>query len=179
MPNMWWLSLFACTNPDSPEELAEATDPEIENIDCSVCDGNCLEQRLTYTDRHHTAEAIDYTVTPPAGGPHAYCWGEWGAHTEALPDDNWVHNLEHGGIVYLYSCPDGCDEEKVALTALTALGKVVVTEYPGMEYRFAAIAWGYRLLTDCWDEAEFTSFYTAHVDQGPETTMAAPPSSCN
>ncbi len=178
---MWWLALLGCTDnaAQAAEELLEATQPVITDLDCQVCDGECTEQLLEYSDRHHTAEPIDYAVTPPAGGPHNYCWGEWGAHTTPLPDDNWVHNLEHGGIVYLYSCPDGCGEEQAALSALTGLGKVIVTEYPELPTRFAAISWGHRLMVDCFDEEAFTAFYEDHVDQGPETTMAAPPSSCN
>ena len=51
----------------------------------------------------------DYQHNPPASGPHWPSPAAWGVHSEVLPREWWVHNLEHGGIVLLYNCPYPAD----------------------------------------------------------------------
>lgn len=48
---------------------------------------------------------INYAHNPPASGDHWPWPAPWGVHTEYLPREWWVHNLEHQGIVLLYNCP--------------------------------------------------------------------------
>ena len=43
-----------------------------------------------------------YPHNPPIGGPHYWVWAKWGVHTEVVPRGYWVHNLEHGAVVFLY-----------------------------------------------------------------------------
>ena len=60
-----------------------------------------------------------YTFCPPASGPHNAVTGF--APISPLrqiygPDDTvapqqWIHNLEHGALVVLYSCKDGCPDD--------------------------------------------------------------------
>ena len=65
--------------------------------------------------------------------------GECGGRSEQQPkaeheDDHWVHNLEHGGIVYLYDCPGGCEAEETQLREMfdsRPAGTVIVTPYAG------------------------------------------------
>src|SRR4051794_21406825 len=77
---------------------------------CGACGGDCTLEQLEYDQSYHVGGPIDYADRPPAGGPHDPCWAPWGVHSEPVADDHWVHNLEHGGIVYLYCCTD-CDDD--------------------------------------------------------------------
>src|SRR5262244_1701882 len=43
-----------------------------------------------------------YIHNPPIGGPHYWVWANWGIHEEIVPRGYWVHNLEHGAVVFLY-----------------------------------------------------------------------------
>jgi hypothetical protein len=76
---------------------------------------------------NHIAEgqAIAYPSYPPTYGPHWPASTTWGFHTEPVPDERAVHNLEHGGVVASYNniTPD-------ALAALQAL----LTSYPKDTY---------------------------------------------
>lgn len=147
---------------------------------CNSCGGDCRLDTIEITDSSHTTDPIDYPDRPPAGGPHNPCWTTWGVHTNAVPDDNWVHNLEHGGVVFLYNCPSGCATDVAALTSyVQSLGnRGVLTPYSDMDWTYAAVAWGHRLLANCLDMTALQQFYTDHVNQAPEQELADPPSSC-
>lgn len=50
-----------------------------------------------------------YLTDPPTSGQHYNVRGEapltWGFYARPFPPEDWVHNLEHGGVVILYDCP--------------------------------------------------------------------------
>jgi hypothetical protein len=147
----------------------------------AVCtaSGDC-EQAQPIAGFDHVDGPIDYADPPPTSGTHAPCWVAFGEYTEEIPDERWVHNLEHGGVVYLYHCPEGCDAELASLRTLIE-GKpfAVLTPYSLLpEPGFAAVSWGYRLVTDALDVEAFEAFYDAHADHGRESTSADPPDSC-
>ncbi len=47
---------------------------------------------------------------PPTSGPHSPGIANWGEHSETVPEWNQVHNLEDGGVIMHYNCPEGCPE---------------------------------------------------------------------
>src|SRR5262249_59233582 len=51
-----------------------------------------------------------YNSTPPTSGPHLPYIASWGIYTEPIPDQLQVHNLEDGGVLVQYNCPDGCPD---------------------------------------------------------------------
>lgn len=150
------------------------------STECALCAGDCSEEVLTYASRSHLPNTIEYVDGPPAGGDHDRCWAAWGVYDEPLPARNWVHNLEHGGIVVLHNCADGCSEDIGVLSAwVESLGSTaLMTPDPTLQTRFAVVAWEHRLLTNCLDEDGFRDFYDRRVDQAPESTTAMPSSSC-
>jgi hypothetical protein len=144
---------------------------------CTTCDG-CPEV-VPVLSRNHVTGEITYPDPPPAGGDHDPCWAKWGVHTDTVPARNWVHNLEHGGVVFLYDCPDGCDTDLATFTALAkANQRTLLTDYPGLPTRFALVSWGHRLLSDCIDVPAFQAFYDENFDHGPESIASDPASSC-
>jgi hypothetical protein len=145
---------------------------------CASC-GGCDEVQTPNPDTHHTDDPVDYPDPPPTSGPHNPCWAIWGVHDMPVPDYRWVHNLEHGGIVYLYNCPDGCADDVATLSQLVmSHPRTVLTSYSKLPTRFASVAWGHRLLTSCVDVTAFTTFYNQNFDKGPESEDAQPSSSC-
>ncbi len=145
---------------------------------CASC-GGCEEIQVPSTDNHHTDELIDYPDPPPTSGPHNECWATWGVHDMPVPDERWVHNLEHGGVVFLYNCPDGCAADVATLSQLVMTHpRTVLTSYSLLSNRFAVVAWGHRLITSCVDATAFATFYAENFDQAPESEDAQPDSSC-
>jgi hypothetical protein len=125
-----------------------------------------------------------YKSYPPASGPHYSVQGlapvPWQT-IATLQEGQYIHNLEHGGIVILYDCPSGaaCTTVKNSLeNYVKTLApvepqfkeiKVVLSPYSrGMRKKVALVAWDYIEFLDGYDQAEITRFYENHVNQGPE-----------
>lgn len=166
----------------TPSPTGDPTVPTlVSSTACDACGGDCVIEELAYAERYHDSEPIVYADLPPAGGPHNPCWTTFGAHaTEAL-DDNWVHNLEHGGVAYLYACTD-CPDDAAAIAALTEEEAPFALSTPYVEMadvaRFAAVAWQFRLLAGCFDRDTFAAFHDAHVDHAPESLASDPGTGC-
>jgi hypothetical protein len=183
---------FACTQVPDPqgddsattvdgipsgEQLIQDTIPTvISSTPCDACGGDCLVEELAYADAYHTRESIDYASTPPAGGPHDPCWATWGVHTESVPDDNFVHNLEHGGVAFLHA--DSTLQGEVEALA-KELGKFMfTTPYANQSSAMSAVAWEWRLSLGCFDDPTLREFYAEHVNQAPESLLADPGAGC-
>jgi hypothetical protein len=141
-------------------------------------------------------EKATYTYCPPASGAHyndpplgPITPRVYGPGDQAQPQ-GWIHNLEHGGLVVLYSCADGCPPESDlnALRALTsslpdspvcglAPGQVgpVIARFDQMDQRFAAMVWARVLYQDTLDTAEMVEFFATEAEQtNPEELCARP-----
>ena len=147
---------------------------------CTICGGSCTGTSFAIGDHHHQSGGISYPDRPPAGGPHDPCWTTWGVHPTEVRDENWVHNLEHGGVVFLYNCPSGCDADVAKLTKLVDALNVwaILTPYSLMSSKFAVVSWGHRVTMDCDDLVGVEKFYEDHVDQAPESGTSNPPEAC-
>lgn len=147
---------------------------------CAACSGACTHEAWVYPNAYHEAGPIQYKETPPSGGTHDGCWWNWGASATPVPARNFVHNLEHGGLVLAYDCPDGCAADVAALQkAGEASTRVwLLTPYPGASARIVAMCWSHRLLLDCVDEAAISVFAQLYCPLAPEQFSAAPATSC-
>lgn len=98
---------------------------------------------------------VSYLSNPPASGPHYSATGiaplPAGLYRESdgVRPEQWVHNLEHGYIVYLYACDAGCSDD--FLNQLQALfdatpqssfgnTKLVIAPYAGLQPFMMAVA---------------------------------------
>lgn len=160
--------------------------PFVCNIDgscsapCTACGGACDYESLTYASRSHIQSDLLYAGTP-AGGSHHLCWAPWGISTTPVGDEHWVHNLEHGGVAFLYRCTTDCSAEVAQLSDYVSslpTGTAVMSPEPMLNHRFTIVSWGYRLETDCLDLAAFEAFYLEHQGHGPEATTMPPPPQC-
>jgi len=124
------------------------------------------------------ATPITYTQSPPSSGDHRPAWGRWGEY-DYLPPQRWLHNLEHGGIAFLY---DPCAPSALA-DALRELARArpddpagpfrwVLTPYPGLPSPVAAVAWEHTWLSECVDAISLGAFIEAHYRQAPEDVAA-------
>ena len=113
-----------------------------------------------------------YNSTPPTSGWHyADQVAPWGISAQPLPHEVQVHNLEHGGVVIQYDCPDGCPEVVSKLEAIVRSypSKVVLAPYAGIPgHRLALTAWTRLAYLDDVDEAFIRQFVASYRNQGPE-----------
>ncbi|HEX6513041.1 MAG TPA: DUF3105 domain-containing protein [Chloroflexota bacterium] len=114
---------------------------------------------------------------PPVFGNHYAEWRPPGIYDSPVPEGNFIHDLEHGGIVILYNCPSGCPELvnqlKGLLTSLPKSSqynevKLVISPNTKIQHQLALLAWDYEKDLDSFDESAIRQFYTAHLDRGPE-----------
>lgn len=114
-----------------------------------------------------------YGSNPPTSGWHFPDWARWGVHDQPQPDEMLIHNLEHGGIVVHYNCPDGCPELAAQLRDVVASyrSKVLLAPRPdpSVPHRITLSAWSWLDGFNEFDEARIRAFIAAHKDRGPET----------
>jgi hypothetical protein len=128
---------------------------------------------------NHVAEcaAVSYGSKPPSSGNHYPRWAVFRVYTKPVPWGFLMHAMEHGAVVIVYNCPDGCAGEVAAARTLVentppkmacSRPPVILAPDPTLDVRFAAAAWQYTLRASCFDQDAFATFITAHADRGPE-----------
>ncbi len=124
-----------------------------------------------------TVLGVPYNSNPPTSGPHLPNWSDWGVFNQPLSDELTLHNLEHGGIVIQYDCPQGCPG---AINALSAYAR----RYPPQSFtgvllapragglpdgaRIVLTAWTKRLALKSLDTDRINQFISTYIGQGPE-----------
>jgi hypothetical protein len=162
-----------------PENLAE---PLSETpIASSAC--NAVEHSFPTANALHveTCTDIDYATNPPSSGSHYGIWAAYKTYDEPIPRGFWVHCMEHGAVVFAYSCTDCADEAAAASALLDDIGvdptcialgspsrRTLLTPDPRLEARWAAASWGYTLTADCFEPDVFRTFVETHRGFGLE-----------
>jgi hypothetical protein len=123
---------------------------------------------------------IRYSSRPPTSGRHYAQTAGYGVFERDVAAGNWVHTLEHGGIVLLYR-PDLCDAAcQDGLRAIYSQApasqsfnvvKIAVIPYQDMDHAIAAAAWEWLDEMDSLDAARILKFYGDHLDKGPEQAL--------
>jgi hypothetical protein len=139
-----------------------------------------------------------YLFCPPASGNHYNQPGTLGPIPARLykPDDkvgpsNWVHNLEHGGLVVLYrndsagSTADGQQAFRDYLSGFPASPicnipprqlAPVIARFDNMPHPYAVLVWDRVLYLDTWDPALATRFFLTEAERVDSTgALVAPP----
>jgi uncharacterized protein DUF3105 len=127
---------------------------------------------------------IQWDSNPPSSGPHYPIWAAYQAYDTPVPRGYYVHDLEHGAIVFTYNCGTaGCPDIVAALQQAadslpddplcTSAGegirvRMVITPDPLLDVVVAAAAWGWTYKAACVDLPSLEAFAAAHYGQGPE-----------
>jgi hypothetical protein len=118
-----------------------------------------------------TEEIPPYNSDPPTSGPHLPYIAPWGVHTEPILRQLQVHNLEDGGVMVQYNCPDGCPDLVAKLKTIVSgyERQVILAPYPGMKTRLVLTAWMRLDAFDDFDERRVRRFITAYrgIDHHP------------
>jgi hypothetical protein len=122
----------------------------------------------------HVTTPVNYPQTPPAGGPHNPVWLNCGIYDQPVPNENAVHDLEHGAVWITYR--SGLAENQVE-----ALKKIVgdrtyvdLSPYPGLPTPIVVSAWGKQLQLQNASDPRLAKFIQAYR-QGPQTQEPGAP----
>lgn len=109
-----------------------------------------------------------YNSNPPTSGPHYERPANWGFYTEPLPDEQLVHNLEHGGIWISYKDPSAPFLEDLREFTKRYAIKVIVTPRPANDSPIAVAAWRRLLKLESFDRDQIENFIKVYINKGPE-----------
>lgn len=126
-----------------------------------------------------SGSALTFKHYPPSSGAHYAEVAQWGVYSEPVGEGVFVHNLEHGGVVFLYYCDTPCPDleqkfedlaQKVPPDSRFGSRKILVTPYDKskMEAPIVALAWNHQLDLPAFDEAAMLQWYKRFVNGGPE-----------
>lgn len=128
--------------------------------------------RVYYSSPVHTESNVDYQLRPPAGGMHNPVWANCGFYDEAIPDENVVHDLEHGAVWIAYSPDLSQADVAVVHDLVRANEKTIATPYPDLPSGAAVVvtAWARQLVLDSVDDPRLERFVVQYQDgsQAPE-----------
>ncbi len=111
----------------------------------------------------------EYNSNPPTSGSHYAKEAAWGVYQNELPDEQLIHNLEHGGIWISYK-PDIDQEIKTELESIGNRYKksVIVAPRVKNDSMIALASWGRLEKLDTFDEVEIINFIDANKNKSPE-----------
>jgi hypothetical protein len=128
--------------------------------------------------------AIEWTTNPPATGPHYPVWARWEHYYADLSRAYWLHNTEHGGIVFLHRAADRADVAAELIATAGALPddphcaapirtRSLVAADPALpdDVEVAAVAWGTTYTATCIDDT-LAEFAREHAGRAGENTCA-------
>ncbi|MBM3933990.1 MAG: DUF3105 domain-containing protein [SAR202 cluster bacterium] len=107
-----------------------------------------------------------YSTKPATSGWHYDTTAPWGVYTEPVTEERVVHNLEHGGVIIYYNCPDNsCADDVAKLTSFVrSTDETILAPYPDMDAKFALVAWTFMQKLDAYDEEAVRAFVNAHLN---------------
>ncbi len=108
-----------------------------------------------------------YNSNPPTSGPHA---GPvpWGFSAEEIPDENAIHNLEHGGIWISYKNIDDDSIATLENIAKRNSASVIVSPREANDSTIAVTSWGRVLKLDAVDEDAINEFIRQNKNKSPK-----------
>ena len=99
-------------------------------------------QTFKVASRNHVTTPVKYAQTPTVGGDHNPTWLNCGIYDQPVPNENAVHDLEHGAVWITYR-PDLPADQVAELQKLArSQTYITLSPYDGLSTPVVASAWG-------------------------------------
>lgn len=128
---------------------------------------------LPSLEREHIPDGAsrpDYNSNPPTSGPHYANPANVRFYSQELPDEQLVHNLEHGHVWISYK-PD-LSPEVIKVLRGFAGGNTIITPRSANDFDVALAAWGrldkFNLVDNIVDKQRIRDFILRYQNRGPE-----------
>lgn len=109
-----------------------------------------------------------YNSNPPTSGWHYAQPADWGVYQKELPDEQAIHNLEHGGIWISYKDVDEKTKSDLEAIGKRYPGSVIVTPRSANDVKIVLASWGRLLKLEGFDETTIVNFIKANKNKSPE-----------
>jgi len=106
----------------------------------------------------HVETAVEYEMTPPAGGPHHPSWLNCGIYEEVIPNEYAVHSLEHGAVWVTYDPAQLDDDEIRQLRGAMPSTYSILSPFENLDSPLYASAWGHQVALDGVDDPRLDDF---------------------
>ena len=106
----------------------------------------------------HVETAVDYEMSPPAGGPHNPAWLNCGIYEQQVPAENAVHSLEHGAVWITYDPAEVSGADLDALRSQMPRTYIILSPFDGLQTPVVASAWGVQVALDGVDDPRLSDF---------------------
>ena len=124
----------------------------------------------------HVDGDVEYSASPPAGGPHSSWWQNCGFYTEPLREELAVHSLEHGAVWVTYTDDAPADELQYLERLAEQNSHLLVSPYSQQDTAIVLSAWGRQLALDSTGDPRFVRFLETYLRDGP--TAPEPGAAC-
>jgi len=121
---------------------------------------------------------IPYQHYPPSSGGHYSDPAPWGFSATPVPEGNYLTNLAHGAIVYLYYCATACPDVEKQLQDFYHTAppdktyntvRILISPYTRpLPSQIVALAWDHELDLPQFNQDLMTRWYQRFVDLGPD-----------
>src|SRR3972149_1840580 len=131
-------------------------------------------QEFPIVSRTHIASGTPgsgYNSNPPNSGNHWPAAAKNGIYDSPLPDEQALHNLEHGHVWISYKNDIG-DDVKNKLKEIVSEDdwKIILSPRDGNDSKIALVSWGRVLSMDEPDYDKIKKFIETYRNRGPEKT---------
>jgi Protein of unknown function (DUF3105) len=116
----------------------------------------------------HVAGPINYTESPPVGGPHNVVWQNCGFYAAPIHNEHAVHSLEHGAVWITYR-PDLPSDQVQILRSTASDDFMLLSPYPGLTSPVVASAWNHQIRLDGAADPRLRRFIDRYKNN-PDTT---------
>lgn len=101
----------------------------------------------------------EYNSDPPTSGPHDPTPAPCGIYREPVPDQAWLHSLEHGAVVIQYDPTVSSTEVEALEQAVRSNGgEIILAPRPDNPAQYSLVAWTRLLSVDAIDANLVNSF---------------------
>ncbi|MFL6238987.1 MAG: DUF3105 domain-containing protein [Actinomycetes bacterium] len=117
-------------------------------------------QTFTVASRKHVQGTVHYAQDPPVGGDHNSTWLNCGIYATPVPNENAVHDLEHGAVWITYQ-PNLSPSDVSKLQSLVkskSKGYLDLSPYPNLPSPVVASAWGVQLKLNSASDSRLSKF---------------------
>ncbi len=147
----------------TPEEIAFE-----QKVDEVSLEGKVEEFEIEGVNHVGPGETVSYNTNPPTSGSHWATPADWRFNNKELPDEQLVHNLEHGGIWITYKDLDEESINKLKDIAKNNSNSVVITKRNKNDNPIVVASWGRMMKLSEVNEALIQKYIDSYINQSPE-----------